>query len=187
MRDAMFDIQGIQPLARTIVSRGSINQRPRIEPCWVRHPCVVRRDSLRRRRRVARGQGDAPDVHLLRRWITAHEVDGAAVGRPSQMVVVNPRLCLEHPSGTVAVRVRDEDRIAGIGGVIDQALAVGRPDGIQSILNEQDAVLRRGRAPATTSIPQVAVSQVAVLAAQTTRAHRRRRSRPERVTRFAVS
>jgi hypothetical protein len=47
---AMFDIDGVQPLARPVFSRGRVDQRSRIEPGWVRHPRIVRGDSLRHRR-----------------------------------------------------------------------------------------------------------------------------------------
>ena len=67
VRDAMFDIDGVQPLARTVFSRGRVDQRSRIEPRGVRHPRIVRGDSLRRRGGFARGHGDAPDIHFLGR------------------------------------------------------------------------------------------------------------------------
>ncbi len=136
MRDATFDIDRVQPLARSIFSGGRVDQRARIEPGGVLHPSVVRRDPLGRRDRDGPGHGDAPDVHFLRLGNTADEVDEATVWRPRQKVVVNARLRTEYPPGIASVPVRDEDGIARIVGVIREARSIGRPDGIHTAFDK---------------------------------------------------
>src|SRR5262245_51432083 len=114
----MFDIDCVQPLARTVFSGGGVDQRARIEPGRVLHPSVVRCDSLGRRGRFGLGHAEAPDIHFLRLGNTSDEVDEASVWRPRRIVAVNSRLRTEYPSGTVSVAVRDEDGIAGVVGVV---------------------------------------------------------------------
>src|SRR4029453_11746709 len=77
VRDAMFDVNRVEPSPRSVVGGGRVNQGPGIEPPRVAHPRMMKRDLLR----VTTPGGDSPDIHVGRRR-SLHEIDKATVRRP---------------------------------------------------------------------------------------------------------
>ena len=125
-----LDVHGIESRP-TVFPRGDVHQGALVEQGGIGHSGAMTSQALGHSAR----RRNSPDVHVVGRN-PMYEIGEAAVGRPGRIVIVDAWSGDVDLPRVAPVPIGNEDRIAGVGRVVEHTASVRRPGHRNPILQE---------------------------------------------------